>query len=66
MTALKRTTIFGRFTSVAAMGFLLWTLSSTTFLDASSTFVDRKLNTVKKLSDRTTQQVEMLLQHFMR
>jgi len=66
MPAHKRTTIFGRFTSVAAMGFLLWTLSSTTFLDASATFVERKLNTVKKLSDRTTQQVEMLLLRYMR
>jgi len=66
MPAHKHFTIFRRFTSVAAMGFLLWTLSSTTFLDASSTFVDKKLNTMKKLSDRTTQQVEMMFLHCMR
>ena len=66
MPALKHSTIIGRFTSVAAMGFLLWTLSSTTFLDASTTFVERKFHTVKKLSDRTTQQMEMLLHHCMR
>jgi len=66
MLAHNRSTIFGRFTSVAAMGFLLWTLSSTTFLDASATFVEKKLNSVKKLSDQTTQQMEMLLHHCMR
>ena len=66
MLAHQHSTIFGRFTSVAAMGFLLWTLSSSTFLDASSTFVERKLTAVKKLSDRTTREVEMLLQHCMR
>jgi len=40
MLAHQHSTIFGRLTSVAAMGFLFWTLSSTTFLDASATFVE--------------------------
>jgi len=66
MLAPNRSTIFGRFTSVAAMGFLLWTLSSTTFLDAGSTIVERKLNTMKKLSDQTTQPIEMMFLHCMR
>jgi len=33
MLAHKKSAIFGQLASVAAMGFLLWTLSSTTFLD---------------------------------
>lgn len=66
MLAHQHSTHFRRFTSVAAIGFLLWTLSSATFLDASSNFVERKLYTLKKLSDRTTQQVEMMFLHGMR
>ena len=70
MPTLERSTIFGQFTSVAATGFLLWTLSSSTFLDASSTFVEKKLilfdHSVKKLRDRTSLQMEMLLQQCMR
>ena len=66
MLAHQHSTIFGRLTSVAAMGFLFWTLSSTTFLDAGSTFVARKLATVKKLSDQTTQQMETMFLHCMR
>ena len=34
--------------------------------EATATFVERKLDSVKKLSDQTTQQVEMLLHHCMR
>ncbi len=66
MSAHKRSTVFSQFSSVVAMGFLLWTLSSSTFLDASSCFVERRLNSVKKLSDQTTQKIEMLLLHCIR
>ena len=66
MTAKERLRLFRCFTSVVAMGFLLWTLSSSTFLDASTAFVAKKLDSVKKLNDSTAQQVSLLAQHFMR
>jgi len=62
----KHSPIFGRFASIAARGFLLWTLTSSTLLDVSTTFVEGKLHTAMKFSDRTRQQVEMLLQHCLR
>ena len=61
-----RTTLFRRFTSVAALGFLLWTLSSSTFLNASSTFVEKNLNTVKEFRDRTAGHLESVTQHLLR
>jgi hypothetical protein len=66
MLSQETKTLFGRFTSVVAIGFLAWTLTSSTFLDASANFVDKKLDTAKELSDRTTQQLEMLFLHCMR
>ena len=62
----ERITIFRRVTSVAAFGFLLWTLSSSTFLDASSTFVEKKLNTVKEFRDRAAVHLESVTQHLLR
>lgn len=54
------------YAAVAAMAFLLWTLSSSTFLDASTVFVEKQLRSVKTISDRTTQQLEMVLQNCLR
>ncbi len=53
-------------TSVAAMGFLLWTLSSSTFLNATATFVEKKLNAVKEIKDRTAEQLSLAASHIMR
>ncbi len=63
MLAHKYSTVVGRFTSVVAVGFLLWTLGSPTFSNASVKLVQRKLQTVQKLGDRTAQQLDMLF-HF--
>jgi hypothetical protein len=59
-------TIFRRFTSLAAIGFLLWTLSSSTFLNVSSTFVEKKLNAVKEIKDRTAEQLNLVASHITR
>jgi hypothetical protein len=58
-------TIFRRFSSVAAIGFLLWTLSSSTFVNVSSAFVEKKLNTMKEFRDRTAGQLESVTQHLL-
>lgn len=59
-------TLFRRVASVAAIGFLLWTLSSSTFLNASSTFVKHRLNTVKEFWDQTAGHLESMTQHLLR
>ena len=61
-----RSANFRWLTSVAAMGFLLWTLSSSTFLNAFATFVEKKLNAVKEIWDRTAEQLDLAASHIMR
>jgi hypothetical protein len=58
-------TIFRRCTALAAIGFLLWTLSESTFLNASTNFVEKKLQTVKKLSDQTAEHLASVTQHIL-
>jgi hypothetical protein len=41
-------------------------LSSSTFLNASSTFVEKNLNTVKEFRDRTAGHLESVTQHLLR
>ena len=61
-----RSANFRRFTSVAAMGFLLWTLSFSTFLNATATLVEKKLNALKEIKDRTAEQLNLAASHIMR
>ena len=61
MLAQDKTTLFRRFTSIVAIGFLAWTLTSSTFLDTSANFVEKKLDSAKELHDRTALQLETLL-----
>ena len=52
--------------SFAAFSFLLWTLSSSTLLDATATFVEKKLDVVKEIRDRTAKQLNLAANHIMR
>ena len=66
MTTQKPPTLFRTITSLAAFCFLLWTLSSSTFLDASANFVEKKLDVVKEIRDRTSTQLHLAANHIMR
>ena len=66
MTTQNLPRLFRVITSFAAFSFLLWTLSSSTFLDATATFVEKKLDVVKEIRDRTAKQLNLAANHIMR
>ena len=66
MPTQKPQTLLRSIASFAAFSFLLWTLSSSTFLDATATFVEKKLDVVTKIRDRTAEQLNLAANHIMR
>ena len=66
MRAKKLPTILGRLISISAMGFLFWTLSSSTFLDATTSFVGKNLDSIQQLNDRTGEYLASLTQPILR
>ena len=66
MPTQKPPTLFRIITSFAAFSFLVWTLSSSTFLDASADFVDKGLAKAKNASDRSSAIMSLLADHIIR
>jgi hypothetical protein len=52
--------------SLAAVGFLVWTLASPTFLDASSAIVRTSLHHINLLSSRAESKINSMSLQFMR
>ena len=67
MTTRKPPTLFRIITSFVAFSFLVWTLSSSTFLDASADLVDKSLSGLKNASDQTlTRMISLSTDHIIR
>ena len=63
MTTQNLPRLFRIITSFAAFSFLMWTLSSSTFLDTSADLVDKGLTKVKNASDRSSAIMSLLADH---
>lgn len=66
MTAHKQPKLIRIVTSFFAIAFLLWTLGSSTFLNASQEFVKENLNRASNVSKQISAQLNLIANHIMR